>query len=406
MARRRRTRRAYGSGSCYEKRPGQWIVSWREHGKRRYSKETYPSKQIAEEVRAKLERDRLALATGAPGEFPTLATLGDLWLERRKKTHRSAGDDGSRWRCHVQPAFGHLQASDVTHAEIRRFVERKLAEGGNPQTVKHYVILLSTLFADLCERPEETGATANPVKTLPRSTRRLYRPTHKPEDTPFLESLDDAGRILTQLGEPFRTMYAVGLYAMLRTGEVIGLHAEDVNLDRRVIRVHQQVQFGKVGPLKDDDTRVVPVLDALSPLLKARILAVGGSGPLFPATGRGGGRRGRRPRYIQIHTLHARFKAAATEAGREDVLEWDKPWYQSTRHTGASHWVMDGGNISMLARILGHSTTWVSEHYAHVVPGRFSDEDFARLSGADDSPPAPRALSLPARKRRKTEPSP
>ncbi len=29
MARRRRTRRAYGSGTVYEKRPGAWVIAWK-----------------------------------------------------------------------------------------------------------------------------------------------------------------------------------------------------------------------------------------------------------------------------------------------------------------------------------------------------------------------------------------
>jgi hypothetical protein len=43
---------------------------------------------------------------------------------------------------------------------------------------------------------------------------------------------------------------------------------------------------------------------------------------------------------------------------------------------------MSGGNLGTLSAILGHSTTWVTEHYAHLVPGRFSPEDYERLSGA------------------------
>jgi integrase len=243
------------------------------------------------------------------------------------------------------------------------------------------------------------------VRTLPRSTRRLYRPTHRPEDTPFLESLDDAARIMAELQEPFRSMYAMGLYSMLRTGEIQGLHAEDVNLERSVIRVHQQVQWGKLGPLKDDETRVVPIQAALAPLLKARMLAVGGTGPLFPTTQqRGGGRAGRRARFIGIHTLHARFREAVTAAGRADVIEWDKPFYQATRHTGASHWVMGGGNLATLARILGHSTTWVTEHYAHIIPGRFAPEDFERLSASVGSRLAPEPTPLPGADERKRQP--
>jgi integrase len=374
------------------------VVAWRENGRRVYS-QPFPSKDLAEALRAKRERDRHALAAGLPlpaDAFPTLGTLGDLWLERRRKTHRSHVDDTSRWKRHVRPAFGHLRAGDVDHAGIRAFVERKLGELG-PTTVGHCVRLLSTIFADLCERPAETGATRNPVRTLPRSTRRLYKSRHRPQDTPFLENLDQASALIKVLPPPFGCMYAVGLYAMLRPGELLGLHAEDVNLDRRTIRVWQQVQDSRLGPLKDDESRIVPIQSALAPLLAARMLEVGSRGLLFPTTQqRGGGRARRPPTFIQPHTVGKAWKAARTEAGIPPLT-----WYQATRHTGASHWVMTGGNLGTLSAILGHSTTWVTEHYAHLVPGRFSEADFERLSLPVGSPLAPVRGSRTANKPRK-----
>jgi integrase len=400
VPRPRRTRRAYGSGTVYEKRPGSWVVAWRENGRRRYS-EALPSKDLAEALRAKMERDRHTVAAGLPlpaGSFPALGTLGDLWLERRRKTHRSHVDDTSRWKRHVRPHFGHLRPAEIDHAGIRRFVETKLGELG-PATVGHCVRLLSTLLADLIERPTETGIRANPVRTLPRSTRRLYRSRHRPQDTPFLERLEDAPRIIAALPSPFDAMYAVGLYGMLRPGEILGLCAEDVNTDRRQIRVWRQVQDAKLGPLKDDESRLVPIQRALAPFLAARILAAGGTGLLFPTTRqRGGGRHRRPPTFIQPHTVGKAWKTARTAAGIPALT-----WYQATRHSGASHWVMSGGNLGRLASILGHSTTWVTEHYAHLTPGRFSEEDFERLSPPVDSRLAPRGgvSRLPKRRKHK-----
>ncbi len=110
--------------------------------------------------------------------LPTLKTLAAEWLNRRDHTHRAAYDDRCRWRLHLEPAFGHLRAPEVDAARIRALLEDKLTEGLNPATVGHLVRLLSTFCTDLCERPRETGATSNPVRSLSKSTRRLMRPTH------------------------------------------------------------------------------------------------------------------------------------------------------------------------------------------------------------------------------------
>ena len=382
MARPRRTRRPYGQGTVYEKRPGQWVVSWREDGERRYS-QPLPSRDLAEKVRAKIAHDRMLERAGLPPDadsIPPFSFHGDHWLERHKGIHRSSGDDASRWKCHVRPALGHLRPADIDAAVLRKFIEAKLREL-DPATVGHCVKLVSRIFSDLMERPRETGVSANPVRSIPRSVRRMYRPRHDPKTVPYLENLEDVERLLKVLADPFKTMYAVGVYAMLRTGEVLGVHAEDVDIPRRLITVRRQVQWGRVGPLKDEDTRIVPIQTPLLPLLAARKLAAGQSGPLFPTTRQSGGGRSRAPsRFISIHTLHDRFKAGCTAIGRADVLEWVEPFYQATRHTGASHWIAGGGNIGTLASIMGHSTTWVTERYAHLRPGLFAAEDYDRMT--------------------------
>jgi hypothetical protein len=55
-------------------------------------------------------------------------------------------------------------------------------------------------------------------------------------------------------------------------------------------------------------------------------------------------------------------------------------WYQCTRHTMASHFVMSGGSLETLRRILGHSTVLVTERYSHLRPGDFNIADRNRLT--------------------------
>lgn len=43
------------------------------------------------------------------------------------------------------------------------------------------------------------------------------------------------------------------------------------------------------------------------------------------------------------------------------------------RHTFASHFVMNGGNILTLQKILGHSSLVMTMRYAHLSPDHLSD---------------------------------
>ena len=61
-------------------------------------------------------------------------------------------------------------------------------------------------------------------------------------------------------------------------------------------------------------------------------------------------------------------------------------WYQGTRHTFASQWVIDNGSIEKLAKILGHASVNTTERYAHLRPDLFSESDYAKVNVSLDRP--------------------
>lgn len=320
--------------------------------------------------------------------FPPLSDLGDRWVERRRQTHRAWRDDESRWKCHVRPFFGGYRAAEVDAALLRRFVEDRLAWGLNPTTVGLCMRLVSTLFADLAERPRETGTNMNPVRTVPRSTRRLYRPSHDWRKTPYLKSLDDVARVFRALDaaghEQTAVAFALGVFAMLRTGEVVGLSWSDLDLERREITIARQVNRSQVARLKDDEVRTAPIQAALVPVLTAYRQKTGGDGFLFhpdrpnPHAGKGSTPSA----FVRPSTLNRHLREALGACHLPGLT-----WYQATRHTGASGWVRNGGSLEKLALAMGHSSTEVTRRYAHLAPDAFGEAE-SRLLSVDLTPKA------------------
>jgi integrase len=294
---------------------------------------------------------------------PTLGELAGPFLERRKLTHRAAAEDAGRWKNHLAPHFGRLRPGEVDVATIRGFIEAKLAGGANPATLRIYVALLSSLYVDLLERGL---AQTNPARSLPRAVRRLLKPTHDPRTTPFIEKLGDVRRIFLALPEPLSTAYALGALAGLRTGEVLALRWEHVDLATRRIHVRESVK----GPLKDKDSRMVPVLDPLLPILTAWRLKTGGVGRVIPPM-RCDGRK------VDKGTPGPRLRAVLEQLG---LVREGLGWYEATRHTFASQWVMAGGSIEKLKEILGHYSVVVTERYAHLKPELFTAKDLGTLA--------------------------
>ena len=383
---RKQRRRIWGSGSVWQ-RGRRWWIQWRENGRRRAK--SYPTEELAREVLAKVVSDLAAGRAGLPPDpkdAPTLLELVPPWLQRRAKTHRSWRDDRCRWSLHLEPYFGKMRPAEVDAASIRRFVEAKLADGLSPTTVGHCVRLLSTFFADVVEMGH---APANPVASLPRSTRRLYRSTYDTTATPFLQTLADVRRVFLALPEPVGVAFAVGALAGLRTGEVLGLDWRDVDLAGRRIHVRQQVRGGKLGVLKDDEGRAAPLQTSLAPILAAWRLKTGGVGLVFkPAYPTRGGRPDRPAQFVRPHTLHKYLRAALKSCGLPPLT-----WYEATRHTFASLWVLGGGSIELLSKILGHSSVAVTQHYAHMKVDLFAESAFAAMT-VDLSQPAGDVVSL------------
>jgi integrase len=204
--------------------------------------------------------------------------------------------------------------------------------------VRLLVLQVSGFFSGLVEQGH---APHNPVRLLPRATRRLLRPAHDPRTTPFLERKDDLRGVYLALSEPINVAFALGVFAGLRTGEVLGLKWEHVDLKTRRIHVRESV----AGPLKDDDSRMVPILDSLLPVLKAWKLKTGSKGSVVPPMRSDG-------RHCDDHTLRDHLgtalrarKLLPANDTHQDAAKKRRPqlnWYRCTRHTFASHWVMDG----------------------------------------------------------------
>lgn len=97
------------------------------------------------------------------------------------------------------------------------------------------------------------------------------------------------------------------------------------------------------GPLKDKDSRVVPVQDALGPVLAARKLKSGGEGRVIPPMRSDG-------EHCDEHTLWKRLRAALKDLKLPRIT-----WYQATPHTFASQWAMAGGSLAKLKKMLGNA---------------------------------------------------
>lgn len=386
---RKPRKRQYGSGSIEERRGAGGVtyrIQWRaRRGSKRVS-ETYPTRELAQRAldshRADAAHERAGFRPD-PARTPRLSVLAETYFrEREGPDNRNNADEQRKWMNHLQPELGHLRPDEVTTLKLRLIINallkggrkrpgkgRAKGEGLSSTTVLQLMRILSSFYTHLLEQGH---ATTNPVRLLPKATRRKIRPANDWRNTPFLHRLPDARRVFAALPRVVAVAFAIGLMRGLRPGEIRALRWPQVDLEHRLIHVQRQVRAGKEGPPKGGRTRTVSISDELYAILAGWRLESGGQGLVVPSTSRR--RFGSKPaRWLDEKMLNRELGRALEDLGLPRIT-----WYQATRHTFGSHWVLQGGSLEKLALLLGHSSSEVTKRYAHLRPELLDAKDTAR----------------------------
>ncbi|MCB1153830.1 site-specific integrase, partial [bacterium] len=185
----------------------------------------------------------------------------------------------------------------------------------------------------------------------------------------FLESAKDHG-------EGPHAFFATAIFTGMRAGELFGLRWADVDLERRLITVRRS--FDK--PTKSGHVRHVPILDVLYPVLRSWRLQ-NANDLVFPNAA--GNMHTPSPRLVK-ETFPAILKTAKLPPMR----------FHDLRHTFASQWVMRGGDLFKLQKILGHADQQMVQRYAHLAPEAFDSD---RNIFGTDAPQADNVATLRAK---------
>ncbi len=178
----------------------------------------------------------------------------------------------------------------------------------------------------------------------------------------WIKTRPELERLLLTCPDDLRDMIAISVGTGLRIDELLHLHHDDCSLETRLITV----QRGKQGPPKSGKIRHVPILDSVLPVFRQRALRRSGSMLLFP------GAKGQVRAQTPVTTA---FKSALRRAGMDTTMNW-----HCLRHTAASWWVMSGGDIFRLSKLLGHSSVKITQDtYAHLAPEAWS-QDYSRVA--------------------------
>lgn len=337
----------------------RWLVYGRRNGRKVYVG-TFDSKREAESA----ERRHLVTQEQiAAGELPpevdlrrTLKQATDEWLESLTKgKSRSLDGYRDRMNLYILPTLGETSIARLTKSHVMQWRD-DIATRLAPTTVNGCITCLSSALSYFVDRG---WIELNPCQGVSHVEvpERPYT---------WIQSKEEITRMLVQCPGDVRDVCALALGSGLRLDELLHLHWTDVDLERRLIHVHR----GKQGAAKSGKVRRVPILDCVLPMLRERALRRGGDVLVFPGKP---DRHGRVKERSQPGVRDA-FKLARDRAGLDKRLR-----FHDLRHTFASHFILDHGDIFSLSKILGHHSVTVTEKfYAHLRPDHW-ERDYGRV---------------------------
>lgn len=339
-------------------------------GRRKQRASHQPTKQLARrflvEIEARVARGSVGIPEPEPPPKPEL-TVAELCERYVTEYSRPRIKNLATYRIErksalkrVLPTIGHQAVSAVTAQDIRRLRDQ-LTGRFKPNTVMSTLRPLSTAFG--WAKREGLINCPNPCLGVERPRREnLLEFLDKQEVRQLLSVAESAARQEDSYSAWLRYVsIAFTLRTGLRKGELFGLRWRDLDLLTRrldVARSYQQTP-------KSGTTRHLRIPTELLPLLtmwKQRC-PVTAEGLVFPVPARAELRMGRKMDMLGLPELLAEIKAQPLRR------EW-----HALRHTFASHFVMSGGNILALQKILGHADIKMTLVYAHLAPEFLSTE--------------------------------
>lgn len=262
-----------------------------------------------------------------PADRRKMTELLDRWWIYHGKVHPNGEADKGRLTTIIArfAELGVTRADQLNRKSITDYRVAMMNEGLKPSSVNRHIAMMSGIFTKLINAGEY--GSRNPfreVKNLKEATSEMA----------FLSD-DEIAALLAHLEGDERNAVLVCLSTGGRWGEVSGLKAEHI--------INQMVTFMKT---KNGKRRTIPLSIELVREIKQK-----NSGRLFNAS------------YYKVRNALRTVKPDLPDGQAVHVL----------RHTFATHFMMNGGNIITLQRILGHSNIQQTMTYAHFAPDFLQD---------------------------------
>ena len=336
--------------SIHAEADGVWKVRWREGGRNR-STRVHGGYELARKIERKkmsVRDENRHLDIKREVNY-RMSTLIDRYGKEYGSKKRSSNREKSVLEG-IRKALGNLFVRELGDGlAVDRWYKALTEEKGlSPGTaVRHFNVMHHMMEKASMIWSKDTGIDRNPADLVevkrPDDQRERYLSVEEIRE--LKRSLDQkmyrtGSRAINQTFYRLRMIVLIALTTGMRIGEIFALKWSDVLYREELLCVRSKLKGGKI--------RYVPMTPELAAELR-KYPAVIGEDRIFPPKQ---GTTGERQR------VEGSFETVLELAGIEDFR------FHDLRHTFASWYMMKGGDLYELAKVLGHSNIKMTERYA------------------------------------------
>jgi integrase len=330
---------------------GSWWIRYYRHGKG-FSESAHS--RIKAHAEALLKKRIGELATGdfvtPTDRRVTVAEVYQLLLDDYKMNGKTTWAQG-RWNKRLQPAFGDLQASQVTTELLNKYVLDRQREGLSNGTINRDMAALKRSF-NLAYRSTPRKVFA--VPSFPHLTESAPRQGFV-EESQYRELVKHAPELW------LRSLLAVAYSFGFRKSELLEMRCKQVDLAGQSIRLWR-------GTTKSGEPRLVKMTGDVLILLTACLF---GKAPEDYVFSRNGG--------TPILDFRGRWDALCEAAGLDGLL------FHDLRRSSVRNMVRAGVTESVAMRISGHRTRSIFDRYNVTSEADLTDAARKIEAGAESS---------------------
>jgi integrase len=267
---------------------------------------------------------------------------------------------------HIKPELGNSKLSALRPEQVQALYSKKLNNGLSANTVRFiHAVLHKALFQAL-----KWGLVSRNVSDLvdkPKTESKTFKTWSVDEVNRFLDAVVD---------HRWYPIYVLAIHTGLRQGELLGLHRDDIDLEKGVINVRHQISSIRgqgltiTEPKTDKAKRPVILPPSALEALKPYLEVIDSSPGLIFKTSTG---KPISPRNILRH-----FKQVIDQVKLPEIR------FHDLRHTHATLLFAAGVHPKVVQERLGHSQISLTlDTYSHVIPSLQSEaaEQFEAILG-------------------------